>query len=62
MVQFKILLLYYSLDIAAERIRKEAAFQNFLNGWKETEPLSKIEKMFFHEIQEDVSLRPPVKF
>lgn len=37
MLQFKIPLLYHRLSIAAERIRKEARFQNLLNGWKETE-------------------------
>lgn len=44
MLQFKILLLYYSLCIAAGRIRKEAGFQNLLNGWKETELVSKKKK------------------
>jgi len=53
MLQFKILLLYYSLRIAAERIRKEAGFQNLLNGWKETELVSK-KKKNFHIIPENV--------
>lgn len=49
MLQFK-LLLYYSLSIAAERIRKEAGFHNLPNSWKETELIPKIKKIFFHEI------------
>lgn len=54
MLQFKILLLYYSLSIAAERIRKEAGFHNLQNGWKEKELVPKIKKKIFHEIPEDV--------
>ena len=33
MPQFKVLPLYFSLGIAAERIRKEARFHNLWSGW-----------------------------
>lgn len=35
MLQFKILSLYFSLSIAAERIRREARFHNVWSGWNE---------------------------
>lgn len=41
------------LTIAAERIRKEAGVQNLLNGWKETELVSK-KKFPPHTIPENV--------
>lgn len=51
MLQFKILLLYYSLSIAAERIRKEAGLHNLQNGWKEKELVPKVKKKFSMKFQ-----------
>lgn len=51
MLQFKIPLFCYSCSIAAERIRKEAGFQNLLNGWKETEWFLKQQQLNFRRFQ-----------